>query len=78
MGDKGMRLAHWARIQPEVLAVQSIWGDRTFGELNARSNRLARALRARGLHGGDGYPGGTRLLGIHQGAGLVGISPPLR
>lgn len=54
MGDKGMRLAHWARIQPEVLAVQSIWGDRTFGELNANSNRLARALRARGLRDGDG------------------------
>ena len=54
MGDKGMRLAHWARIQPEVVAVQSIWGDRTFGELNANSNRLARALRARGLRDGDG------------------------
>jgi len=54
MGGKGMRLAHWARIQPEVLAVQSIWGDRTFGELNANSNRLARALRARGLRDGDG------------------------
>jgi long-chain acyl-CoA synthetase len=54
MGEKGMRLAHWARIQPEVLAVQSIWGDRTFGELNANSNRLARALRARGLRDGDG------------------------
>ena len=54
MGDKGMRLAHWARIQPEVLAVQSIWGDRTFRELNENSNRLARALRARGLRNGDG------------------------
>ena len=54
MSEKGMRLAHWARIQPEVLAVQSIWGDRTFGELNANSNRLARALRARGLRDGDG------------------------
>ena len=50
----GMRLAHWARVQPEVLAVHSIWGDRTFQQLNANSNRLARALRARGLHAGDG------------------------
>jgi long-chain acyl-CoA synthetase len=49
----GMRLAHWAQVQPEVLAVQSTSGDRTFGELNANSNRLARALRARGLHEGD-------------------------
>ena len=54
MAEKGMRLAHWARIQPDVLAVQSKWGDRTFGELNANSNRLARALRARGLRDGDG------------------------
>lgn len=48
-----MRLAHWARVQPEVLAVQSHAGNRTFGELNANSNRLARALRTRGLHDGD-------------------------
>jgi len=48
-----MRLAHWAQVQPEVLAVQSQRGDRTFGELNANSNRLARALRARGLREGD-------------------------
>lgn len=54
MVDEGMRLAHWARIQPDVLAVQSIWGDRTFRELNANSNRLARALRTRGLRQGDG------------------------
>jgi long-chain acyl-CoA synthetase len=53
MAEAGMRLAHWARVQPEVLAVQSSSGDRTFGELNANSNRLARALRARGLREGD-------------------------
>jgi long-chain acyl-CoA synthetase len=53
MSEAGMRLAHWARIQPDVLAVQSTWGDRTFCELNANSNRLARALRARGLLHGD-------------------------
>jgi long-chain acyl-CoA synthetase len=29
-------------------------GDRTFGELNANANRLARALRARGVGPGDG------------------------
>ncbi len=54
MGEPGMRLAHWARVQPEVLAVRSSSGDRTFRELNANSNRLARALRARGLREGDG------------------------
>lgn len=49
----GMRLALWARVQPDVLAVQSQSGDRTFGELNANSNRLVRALRAKGLRDGD-------------------------
>jgi long-chain acyl-CoA synthetase len=53
MAEAGMRLAHWAQVQPEVLAVQSQRGDRTFAELNANSNRLARALRARGLREGD-------------------------
>ena len=53
MGEPGMRLAHWARVQPDVLAVRSSTGDRTFGELNANANRLARALRVRGLRDGD-------------------------
>ena len=48
-----MRLAHWAQVQPEAPAVQSIRGDRTFGELNANTNRLVRALRSRGLREGD-------------------------
>ncbi len=48
-----MRLAHWARVQPDVIAVQSSAGNRTFGKLNANSNRLTRALRARGLRHGD-------------------------
>jgi long-chain acyl-CoA synthetase len=54
MVQDGMQLAHWAKTQPDVFAIQSIWGDRTFFGLNANSNRLARALRARGLQAGDG------------------------
>jgi long-chain acyl-CoA synthetase len=54
MSSDGMRLAHFAKTQPDELAVQSMWGNRTFFELNANSNRLARALRARGLRAGDG------------------------
>ncbi|MBW2376704.1 MAG: AMP-binding protein, partial [Deltaproteobacteria bacterium] len=53
MTEAGMRLAHWAQVQPEAPAVQSIRGDRTFGELNANTNRLVRALRSRGLREGD-------------------------
>jgi long-chain acyl-CoA synthetase len=50
----GMSLAYWAGRQPDVPAIVSEHGDRTFAELNANANRLARALRARGLKAGDG------------------------
>lgn len=44
----------WAQLQPDVLALRSPYGDRTFAELNAHANRLARMLRAAGLSPGDG------------------------
>jgi long-chain acyl-CoA synthetase len=50
----GMTLAHWASRQPDTPAIVSEHGDRTFAQLNANANRLARALRARGLRPGDG------------------------
>ena len=50
----GMSLAYWAGRQPDVPAIVCEHGDRTFAELNANANRLARALRARGLQAGDG------------------------
>jgi long-chain acyl-CoA synthetase len=50
----GMALAHWAEAHPDRAAVLAPAGDRTFGELNAASNQLARALRRRGLRPGDG------------------------
>lgn len=49
----GMRLASIAREFPNRLAIASHYRDRTFGELNARANQLARALRQRGLSAGD-------------------------
>ena len=52
--SSGMSLAYWAARQPDVAAIVSEHGDRTFAELNANANRLARALRARGLQAGDG------------------------
>ena len=51
---KGMTLAYWAGRQPDTPAIVCEHGDRTFAELNANANRLARALRARGLQAGDG------------------------
>lgn len=49
----GMTLAVFARHIPSAPAVLSPSGDRTFAELNANANRLARALRARGLRADD-------------------------
>ena len=49
----GMWLAMWAAHQGDAPAVLSPSGDRTFAELNANVNRLARALRAAGLVPGD-------------------------
>jgi long-chain acyl-CoA synthetase len=50
---RGMLIAWWADQQPEVPAFVSPAGDRTFAQLNGRSNQLARALRARGVQAGD-------------------------
>ena len=39
----------WARLQPEVRAIVSSHGIRTFAELDARANQVARTLRAAGI-----------------------------
>ena len=49
----GMTLAYWAARQPDRVAIVSEQGNRTFGELNANANRLARALQGRGIRRGD-------------------------
>jgi long-chain acyl-CoA synthetase len=49
-----MAFAVRAREAPDRLAFRSRDGDRTFDELNAHANQLARVLRARGLREGDG------------------------
>jgi long-chain acyl-CoA synthetase len=52
--DRGMLAAYWAAERGDERALISDAGDRTFNQLNANANRLARALRARGLQTGDG------------------------
>jgi len=42
-------LAHWAAIQPDRVAVSHEGTDVTYAELDARSNRLARAYAERGV-----------------------------
>jgi long-chain acyl-CoA synthetase len=49
----GMLHAWWAARIPDRLAVISPQGDRTYADFNTEVNRLARALRARGLQPGD-------------------------
>jgi len=46
-------LAQWAADRPDAPAIIAESGTRTFAELDANANRLARVLRARGLVAGD-------------------------
>ena len=50
---QGMLHAWWAARIPDRLALITPHGDRTYEDLNHEINRLARALRARGLKEGD-------------------------
>jgi long-chain acyl-CoA synthetase len=49
----GTTLSLRAAVDPDHQAVRSAVGDRSYGELDANANRLARALRAAGLGAGD-------------------------
>ena len=49
----GMAIALHAHEAPDRMAILSRAGDLTYAQLNAGANRLARALRARGLSRGD-------------------------
>jgi len=50
---QGMYVAYWAAHIPDATAVLGEQGRLSFAELNARGNRLARALRERGMQAGD-------------------------
>ena len=52
----GMVVAHWARVQPDVPAIVSPAGDRTYAELDAAANRLVRAWRGRGVAPATPWP----------------------
>ena len=49
----GMTLAYHAQEAPDRIAVSSNFGERTFAELNARANQLARLFRDAGLKTDD-------------------------
>ncbi len=56
----GMIAAWHAARQPEVLAIGSKYGNRTFAQLNARANQFAQRLREAGLQPGDAIAVVTR------------------
>src|SRR5690348_10216686 len=74
-------LAEWAHRTPDQVAITSPAGTRTFAELDANANRLARALRARGLVPGDAVAllAGNRpeFVELVQYAGASGDYNPL-
>ena len=50
----GMTMAVWADVQPDKAAVIDAYGrTRTFAEVNANANRLARLFRQHGVNPGD-------------------------
>jgi long-chain acyl-CoA synthetase len=50
----GMAGSVWADIQPDIVEIYDPSGrTRTFGEVNAYANRIARLLRGAGLQIGD-------------------------
>src|SRR5205823_1209552 len=51
--SRGRPVAWHARRRPSTPALITTAGTITYGELNERANRLARALRRRGLRAGD-------------------------
>lgn len=53
LAPSGMEIAAVAEQAPERIAIVSDYGKRTFAQLNARSNQLARLLREAGLVAGD-------------------------
>jgi long-chain acyl-CoA synthetase len=67
----------WAQLQPEVPAVVSSHGVRTFAELNGRANQVARTLRAAGIEPGDSVAllcsNRPEFVEIMQGAQRCGV-----
>jgi long-chain acyl-CoA synthetase len=51
--ETGMLVAYHAKHQPDIRAIVSQYGDRTFAELNANANRLVRLFAAHGIGHGD-------------------------
>ena len=51
--DVGMTPAVWAQVKPDAVSIYDPHGTRTFAEINAAANKVARFLRSVGLQPGD-------------------------
>ncbi len=79
----GMSVAFHASEAPDRMAVESKYGARTFGELNAKVNQLVRALRGAGVGHDDGVAllcrnrpefGETQLASLRMGSRMTPIN----
>ena len=60
----GMGIAFHAKNIPDKKAIVSEYGERTFMELNANSNRYAKFLKEKGLQNGDAVAIVCKNMGI--------------
>ena len=58
--SRGMALAYHASRQPDAIAVTCPFGDRSYAQLNQRTNQLVRFLRTRGVGAGSAIAVVTR------------------
>jgi len=50
---RGMTASIWAARKPDMVAVRSVFGEKTFSQINASANRVVRLLRGHGVAAGD-------------------------
>ena len=69
--------ALWARLQPDVPAIISDRGNRTFAELSGRANQVVRMLRGAGLQSGDAVAllcsNRPEFIEVHQATARAGL-----
>ena len=72
-------LAYWARQQPDAVAVRHEGTELTFAELDAHSNRLARAYEALGVKPDDlvtiALPNGVEFFAATFATWKAGATP---
>jgi amino acid adenylation domain-containing protein len=65
-GSVTQRLAHWAQVQPQTIALEDRWDIYSYGQIEQLSNRIAQRLSVSGIGAGD-----IVVVYGHRSAGLV-------